>query len=129
MYTGLMMVSASKNSGPVALKRGRFSKRREERRRHLVEEEKLGNHIFIELPKSEDTRQSSNEVYSYKKGQFTSKPPFSNLLLSALSKLSFLSVWERSGSVVECLTRDREAAGSSLTGVTALWSLSKPHLF
>ena len=27
---------------------------------------------------------------------------------------------ERSGSVVECLTRDRRAAGSSLTGVTAL---------
>ena len=37
-------------------------------------------------------------------------------------------VRERSGSVVECLTRDREAAGSSLTGVTALWSLSKTHL-
>ena len=35
---------------------------------------------------------------------------------------------ERSGSVVECLTRDRKAAGSSLTGVTALWSLSKTHL-
>ena len=32
---------------------------------------------------------------------------------------------ERSGSVVECLTRDQRAAGSSLTGVTALWSLSK----
>ena len=29
-------------------------------------------------------------------------------------------LWERSGSVVECLTRDRRAAGSSLTGVTAL---------
>ena len=28
-------------------------------------------------------------------------------------------VRERSGSVVECLTRDRGAAGSSLTGVTA----------
>ena len=27
---------------------------------------------------------------------------------------------ERSGSVVECLTRDRGAAGSSLTGVTSL---------
>ena len=27
---------------------------------------------------------------------------------------------ERSGSMVECLTRDRRAAGSSLTGVTAL---------
>ena len=35
---------------------------------------------------------------------------------------------ERSGSVVECLTRDRRAAGLSLTGVTALWSLSKTHL-
>ena len=29
---------------------------------------------------------------------------------------------ERSGSVVECLTRDQEAAGSSLTGVTGSWS-------
>ena len=27
---------------------------------------------------------------------------------------------ERSGSVVKCLTRDRAAAGSSLTGVTAV---------
>ena len=35
---------------------------------------------------------------------------------------------EHSGSVVECVTRDRETAGSSLTGVTALWSLSKTHL-
>ena len=35
---------------------------------------------------------------------------------------------ERSGSVVDCLTRDRKAAGSSLTGVTVLWSLSKTHL-
>ena len=35
---------------------------------------------------------------------------------------------ERSGSVVECLTRDRRAVGSSLTAVTALWSLSKTHL-
>ena len=30
------------------------------------------------------------------------------------------SIGERSGSVVECLTPDRRAAGSSLTGVTAL---------
>ena len=35
---------------------------------------------------------------------------------------------ECSGSVVECLTRERRAAVSSLTGVTALWSLSKTHL-
>ena len=30
---------------------------------------------------------------------------------------------DRSGSVVEYLTQDRRAAGSSLTGVTALWTL------
>ena len=35
---------------------------------------------------------------------------------------------ERSGSVVECLTRDQRVAGSSLIGVNALWSLSKTHL-
>ena len=35
---------------------------------------------------------------------------------------------EVGSSVVECLTRDRRAAGLSLTGVTALWSLSKTHL-
>ena len=28
--------------------------------------------------------------------------------------------WERSGSVVECLTRDRGVAGSSLTSVTVV---------
>ena len=33
---------------------------------------------------------------------------------------SSTDLWERSGSVVECLTRDRRVAGSSLTGVTAL---------
>ena len=32
---------------------------------------------------------------------------------------------ERGGSVEECLPRDREAEGSSLT---ALWSFSKTHL-
>ena len=35
---------------------------------------------------------------------------------------------ECSGSVVECLTQDLGAPGSSLTGVTGLWSLSKTHL-
>ena len=39
----------------------------------------------------------------------------------------FLNFRERSGSVVECLTRDGGAAGSSLTDITALWSLSKTH--
>ena len=35
---------------------------------------------------------------------------------------------QSSGSVKDCLTRDQGAAGLSLTGVTALWSLSKTHL-
>ena len=34
--------------------------------------------------------------------------------------INFLPLRERSGSVVERLTRDRRVAGSSLTGVTAL---------
>ena len=48
--------------------------------------------------------------------------------------LSFVYSWpiqycvrEQSGSVVECLTLDLGAAGSSLRGITALWSLSKTH--
>ena len=48
--------------------------------------------------------------------------------VSSGGKLSVLTMRERSGSVVECLTQDRRAVGSSLTGVTALWSLSKTHL-
>ena len=45
-----------------------------------------------------------------------------------LNKANSSDTGERSGSVVECLTQDRRAVGSSLTGVTALWSLSKTHL-
>ena len=48
--------------------------------------------------------------------------PYSEILMTETC------LWERSGSVVECLTRDRRAAGSSLTRVTGLWPLSKTHL-
>ena len=53
-----------------------------------------------------------------------------NLLLDWWSIPAFLRkpIRERSGSVVECLIWDRRAAGSSLTGVMVLWSLSKTHL-
>ena len=44
-----------------------------------------------------------------------------------MKKIYLKSGREHSGSVVDCLTRDRGAAGSSLTGVTALCSLSKTH--
>ena len=49
-------------------------------------------------------------------------------MLSYLGGLGTDNPWERSGSVVEYLIQDRRVAGSSLTGVTALWSLSKTHL-
>ena len=47
---------------------------------------------------------------------------------SCLQILSADDIREGSGSVVECLSRDRGVACSSLTSVTALWSLSKTHL-
>ena len=50
--------------------------------------------------------------------------PLTQVFLSGLIYIS----WERSGSVIECLTRDRGATGSNLTGITALWSFSKTHL-
>ena len=56
-------------------------------------------------------------------------PEFVSFFDVTLICMPFTNVrWECSGSVVECLTRDRGAGGSSLTGVTALWSLSKTHL-
>ena len=48
---------------------------------------------------------------------------FTQVLLYIHFKVLFLlqrQLRERSGSVVECLTRDRRAVGSSLTSVTAL---------
>ena len=51
----------------------------------------------------------------------------STLLYLLLVHLPHSKEGERSGSVVECLTLDRVAADSSLTGVTALWSLSETH--
>ena len=43
--------------------------------------------------------------------------------------MNFVHSYVHGGSsVVECLTRAGRATGSSLTGVTALWSLSKTHL-
>ena len=38
-----------------------------------------------------------------------------------LQTIILSNIRECSGSVVERLSRDREAAGSSLTGITALW--------
>ena len=50
------------------------------------------------------------------------------LPISIKIPVTLLQIRERSGSVVECLTRDRGVAGSSRTGLTALWSLIKTHL-
>ena len=50
------------------------------------------------------------------------------MLLASTSMDALALLRERSGSVVECSTRDQGAAGLSLTGITTLWSLSKTHL-
>ena len=39
-----------------------------------------------------------------------------------------LTTFQQNKGALECLTRDRGAEGSSLNGITALWSLSKTHL-
>ena len=44
------------------------------------------------------------------------------------SYLYSISEVQSRGAVVECLTQDQEVVGSSLTGITVLWSLSKTHL-
>ena len=56
---------------------------------------------------------------------------FLSVLKQNVNYQSWVTNWlfrECSGSVVEGLTGDREATGSSLTGVTVVWSLSKTHL-
>ena len=52
-----------------------------------------------------------------------------NLVSYCFGLILYVPVNSFSGnSVVECLTRDRRSAGSSLTGVTLLWSLSKTFI-
>ena len=53
-------------------------------------------------------------LLTHKVGRQTFRP------LVPLDNCTCMFFRERSGSVVECLTQDRRAAGSSLTGVTAL---------
>ena len=53
---------------------------------------------------------------------------FSRTQLGPKHEINLRGAGSAVAQVVECLTRDRRAAGSSLTGVTALWSLSKTHL-
>ena len=50
------------------------------------------------------------------------------LKVQGIEKIVQVIRGERSGSVVESLTRDGRATSSSLTGVTVLRSLSKTHL-
>ena len=47
-------------------------------------------------------------------------------LLKVITPTTHFLLWERNGSVVECLTQDRGVADSSLTGVNTL-SLSKVY--
>ena len=68
------------------------------------------------------------EGYLWDKNSLTSYKGYMYHLFGVYLHLITFYNRERSGSVVECFTRDRGVAGSSLTNVTALWSLSKTHL-
>ena len=61
-------------------------------------------------------------------GEFVSCLGFVVWFMVSFSGFAKLPAYEHSGSVVECLTQDRGAECSSLTGINALWSLSKTHL-
>ena len=69
---------------------------------------------------------TSKKIITFYAKKCLSKPIYSILFYLITSLFCALgALWERSGSVVECLTQDGGAAGSSLT---ALWSVSKTHL-
>ena len=88
------------------------------------------NIIIDELPNKtrikplKNARDNQVDNFAYASGITVSHGQFLRIFGRAWEN----ALRECSGSVVECLTRDREAAGSSLTGVTVLWSLSKTHL-
>ena len=65
----------------------------------------------------------SNSMHIMPRGHIETDPSTSRYFVTF--SLEYLGAQWLSGRV---LTRDREAAGLSLTGVTALWSLSKTHL-
>ena len=82
---------------------------------------KLFGYIFI------TSIGSSRSVISLKNVADVGRVLFLKIRFPKIHHRKTIREWERSDSVVECLTRDRGATGSSLTGVT-LWSLSKTHL-
>ena len=60
------------------------------------------------------------DPHMIKRQQNTDKAHTQKIQHNSIKSSNTFLLKERSGSVVECLNRDRRAAGSSLTGVTAL---------
>ena len=85
------------------------------------------NHVFWKMYLQKKTRNSLHIFPGDNYSAFYQECPNHNTC-NALNSPIAVSPRERSGSVVERLTQDRRAVGSSFTGVTALWSLSKTHL-
>ena len=80
--------------------------------------------VFSDATTTCQTCVKSNDLLSLRMKYLGHRPTFlpNTKPLSSIMRPWFNKrcIRERSGSVVECLTRDRRAAGSSLTGVTAL---------
>ena len=78
-------------------------------------------------PACSDPRETQTLVVCLQKGKYSGSPASKILLLPITGTFTLIQfsrsqrdLRKRSGSVVECLTRDRRATGSNLTGVTAL---------
>ena len=80
-------------------------------------------HLLLAHTKSMDKDEDSDQPFMPLALLNSFASVFEEKLTSFFTCLIGTKNWVRSGSVVECLTRDRGAAGSSLTGVTALWYL------
>ena len=69
------------------------------------------------------------QLYTAQNGMYSEKCKFRSAGLELHCFTYMCQQYCYNGSAVaQCLTRDQRAAGSSLTGVTALCSLSKTHL-
>ena len=77
---------------------------------------KINSVVYIANSESPDQTAPEGAVWSGLSLVDMKAPPF------------YMTLRERSDSVVECLTQDRRAVGLSLTCVTVLWFLSKTQL-
>ena len=90
----------------------------------------MQNFILDSLETKYKKQGTNGSVFKKEQGFFKElmERTFYNLMVCKPCQSQHKKTRERSGSVVEGLTRGRGVTCLSLTSVTALWSLSKTHL-